>query len=54
MSNMENDISPRQSPMEILGLDWGWVGNKGGLDWRIRHGYDSTCTYLTKSAETSI
>ena len=27
--------------MEILGLDWGWVGNEGGLDWRIGHGYDS-------------
>ena len=41
MSDMENDISLRQSLMEILGLDQCWVGNEGRLDWRIGHGYDS-------------
>ena len=38
---MENGIGPRQSPMEILGMDRGWVGNECGLDRRIGHGYDS-------------
>ena len=28
--------------MEILGLDWDWVRNKGEPDQRIRHGYDRT------------
>ena len=27
--------------MEMLGMDWGWVGNECGLDRRIGHGYDS-------------
>ena len=26
--------------MEILGIDWGWVGNECGPDRRIGHGYD--------------
>ena len=41
MSNMENSIGPRRSPMEIFGMNWGWVGNKCGLDQRIGHGYDN-------------
>ena len=40
MSDMENGIGLRRSPMEILGMDWGWVGNKCGMDQRIRHEYD--------------
>ena len=38
---MENSIGPRRSPMEILGMDRGWVRNECGPDWRIGHGYDS-------------
>ena len=41
MSNMESGIGPRQSPMEILGMGQGWVGNECGQDRRIGHGYDS-------------
>ena len=37
---MENGIGPRRSPMEILGIDRGWVGNECGPDQRIGHGYD--------------
>ena len=39
MSDMENGMVLRQSPMEILGMDQGWVRNECGLDWRIGHGY---------------
>ena len=41
MSDAGNDVSLRRSLMEILGLVWGWIRNKGGLDWRIGHEYDS-------------
>ena len=27
--------------MEILSMDWGWVGNECGPDRRIGHGYDT-------------
>ena len=40
-SDMENGIGPRRSPMEILGMDWGWVGNECRPDQRVGHGYDS-------------
>ena len=40
MSNTENGIGPRQSPMEILSMGWGWAGNERGPDRRVRHGYD--------------
>ena len=46
MSDMEDGIGPRRSPMGILGLDRGWVGNEGRLDQGIRHGYDSSEPYL--------
>ena len=42
MSDMEDGIGPRRSLMGILGLDQGWVGNEGGPDQGIGHGYDST------------
>ena len=29
---MENGIGPRRSPMEILGMDRGWVRNECGPD----------------------
>ena len=38
---MENGIGPRQSLMEILGMDQGWVGNECRPDRRIWHGYDT-------------
>ena len=38
---MENSIGPRQSLMEILGMDQGWVRNECGPDRRIGHGYDT-------------
>ena len=38
---MENGIGPRQSPVEVLGMDRGWVGNGCGPNQRIRHGYDT-------------
>ena len=38
---MENSIGPRQSPMEVLGMDRGWVGNGCGPNRRIGHGYDN-------------
>ena len=41
MSDMENSVSLRRSPMGILGLDLGWIRNKDGPDWRFRHGYDT-------------
>ena len=41
MSDMESSIGPRRSPMEILGMDWGWVRNECRPDWRIGDGYDS-------------
>ena len=41
MSDTENGIGPRRSPMEILGTDRGWVGNECGPGQRIGHGYDS-------------
>ena len=40
MSDTESSIGPRQSLMEILGIDWGWVGNECRPDQRIGHGYD--------------
>ena len=46
MSDMESGIGPRQSLMEILGIDRGWVGNECGPDRRIRHGYDRYSYYL--------
>ena len=41
MSDTENGMGPRRSLMEILGMDWDWVGNECGLNWRIGHGYDN-------------
>ena len=40
MSNTKSSIGLRQSPMEILGMDQGWVGNECRPDRRIGHGYD--------------
>ena len=40
MFDMENGMGLRRSLMEILGMDWDWVGNECRLDRRIRHGYD--------------
>ena len=40
--------------MEILGMGQGWVRNKRGLDWRIRHGYDrggKPCRHLLVKVE---
>ena len=58
MSDMENGMGPRQSLMEILGMNWGWVGNECGIDRRIGHGYDkplnqSKDLYLSHAADTS-
>ena len=38
---MKNGIGPRRSPMEVLGMDRGWVGNGCGPNRRIGHGYDT-------------
>ena len=41
MSDTESGIGPRQSPMEILGIGWGWVRNECRPDRRIGHEYDT-------------
>ena len=40
MSDTENSVGPRRSPMEILSMGQVWVRNEHGPDWRIGHGYD--------------
>ena len=39
-SEAKSNGGPRRSPMEVLGMDQGWVGNRCGPNLRIGHGYD--------------